>query len=114
MKPVNTTLHTVGDGYWSREARDVRITGLDVAYENDEGSFGELRVSFNPQDWDIDQHGLIYTDSQWIQELRAYLAGFLGLDCSEIDYSEQGMQGDDYVSLDVEESFLRSWHQLFG
>jgi hypothetical protein len=31
-----------------------------------------------------------------------------------VTYSEQGMQGDDYVSLDVGKDFLDSWSAKFG
>jgi hypothetical protein len=33
---------------------------------------------------------------------------------ADVGYSEQGMQGDDYVSLDVGESFIASWEAKFG
>jgi hypothetical protein len=32
----------------------------------------------------------------------------------DICYSEQGMQGDNYVSLDVGKDFLDSWAAKFG
>ena len=32
----------------------------------------------------------------------------------EAHYSEQGMQGDDYVSLDVGKDFIASWEKKFG
>jgi len=36
--------NTNGKGYWSNKARAVNVTGATVAYINDEGDFGELRV----------------------------------------------------------------------
>jgi hypothetical protein len=32
----------------------------------------------------------------------------------DLCYSEQGMQGDDYVSFDIGADFLRSWEAKFG
>jgi hypothetical protein len=32
----------------------------------------------------------------------------------DLCYSEQGMQGDNYVSLDVGKEFLDSWARKFG
>ena len=52
--------------------------------------------------------GLIYTDKDFIAELRMFLAQH-GLPGDDVDYSEQGMQGDDYVSLDAGEEFVRAW-----
>jgi hypothetical protein len=30
----------------------------------------------------------------------------------DVDYSEQGMQGDNYVSFDVGAKFLKSWKKF--
>ena len=54
------------------------------------------------------QHGLIYTDAQFKRELRSFLET-QGLDATDVSYSEQGMQGDNYVSLDVGDKFIASW-----
>jgi len=109
MIDVNTVLHTCGDGYWSREARAVTIIGLDMGYEADDGKFGELCVYFDTASWDVDELGLIYTDSQFETELCKWLAS-IGFDASDIGYGWQGMQGIDYVSRDVGEEFIASWH----
>jgi hypothetical protein len=113
FQTVSATLYTSGEGYWSRESRGVRIRRMCLGYENDDRSFGELRVFFDPVDWDVEQHGLIYTDPQFLRGLQQHL-NMMGLKGNDVDYSEQGMQGDDYVSLDVGEDFLDSWHYFFG
>ena len=105
------TFNTNGKGYWSNTAKAVRIVDMRLGYVDDEREFGELCVYFNTQDWDVNVDGLIYTDKQFIEELNAFLTA-QGL-CA-VDYSEQGMQGDDYVSLDVEADFLRLWEAKFG
>jgi hypothetical protein len=94
--------NTNGKGYWSNKARAVNVTGATVAYVNDEGDFGELRVYFN--NWDTNKLGLIYTDKQFMQEFKAVLAtklGFTDKQLKNLCYSEQGMQGDNYVSMDI-------------
>ena len=110
MYKVNATLNTNGKGYWSRTATAVEVTGLQLAYTNDELDFGELRVRFNTNTWDTSKHGLIYTDEQFMRELKALLTS-LGFDASDVDYSEQGMQGDKYVSCDVGECFINTFMQ---
>ena len=105
------TLNTNGKGYWSRTAKAVEIVDMRVAYINDEKDFGELRVYFNTDTWDVNTMGLIYTDKQFRQELNAFLTA-QGL--AEADYSEQGMQGDNYVSLDVGAEFLSTWERKFN
>jgi hypothetical protein len=54
---------------------------------------------------------LIYTDSLFLASLKRILAE-QGFDASDVTYSEQGMQGTDYVSLDVGPKFLTSWFDL--
>lgn len=108
MFSLKQNLNTSGDGYWSNQAKSVTVTGLRVAYINNEQDFGELRVFFDPKSWNVDKDGLIYTDKQFLKELRALLDS-LGLVGSNVDYSEQGMQGMDYVSCDVGQAFLDSW-----
>jgi hypothetical protein len=80
---------------------------------NDEEDFGELRVYFNPKTWNVREHGLIYTDKSFITGLRAALTD-AGLNGKDVDYSEQGMQGNNYVSCDVGRDFLDSWKELLN
>ena len=112
MEHVNFTLQTDGSGLWSSESRRVMVVGLAMGYRSDENDFGELRVYFDVKTWNIEQHGLIYTDDQFMIELDAELSK-LGLAGDDISYSEQGMQGDDYVSCDVGADFIASWDKLY-
>lgn len=102
---------TDGSGLWSQVEAEVTLTELTVPYVDEEEDFGELRVYFSTRDWDLNKDGLIYTDKRWIAEFREALVahGFSEEAAKDVDYSEQGMQGDDYVSLDVGEVFLNEW-----
>ena len=110
MYKVNATLNTSGGGYWSNTKAAVEITHLQLAYTNDELDFGELRVYFNAKTWDVNKLGLIYTDKQFMTELKELLSA-KGFDSSDVSYSEQGMQGDTYVSCDVGERFINTFMQ---
>jgi hypothetical protein len=95
------TLETNGRGYWSSDRRYVEVNKFAL-------HGNELRVYFKKRSWNVDKHGLIYTDPKWIKELRQFFS-----DCwmkktasKHLDYSEQGMQGDNYVSLDVSDAFI--------
>ena len=114
-KQVNWQLHTNGQGYWTRFEKTVPVTSVELSYVNDEGDFGELRAYFDTKAWDVDEVGLIYSDPRWIGEFRALMRslGFTSLACEDISYSEQGMQGDNYVSLDVGEQFMNEVEPMY-
>ena len=104
--------NTAGDGYWSNVSKPVEIVDMRINYVNDEQDFGELCVYFNTDTWNVNTDGLIYTDSQFKIDLMAFIKQH-GL-VVDLSYSEQGMQGNDYVSLDVGAEFLASWYAKFG
>jgi hypothetical protein len=104
--------NTVGDGYWSNVAKAVEIVDMRVTYVNDDYDFGELCVYFNTDTWNVNTDGLIYTDSLFKIDLMKFIKE-QGL-AIDLCYSEQGMQGDNYVSLDVGKDFLDSWRAKFG
>ena len=114
-KQVNWQTHTAGDGLWSKREATVRVTEVWLNYVNDEGDFGELCACFDTRDWDDNKDGLIYTDKHWIGEFRALMKtmGFSPVAVDDIDYSEAGMQGADYVSMDVGEDFLREVEPMY-
>jgi hypothetical protein len=109
-QPTIATLHTDGKGLYTKTAKAVSIERIRITYLNDEQTFGELRVYFNTQDWDIKKLNDIYTDKLFKKELQQWLTaeGYAGED---VGYSEQGMQGDNYVSCDVGNAFVASYMQ---
>jgi hypothetical protein len=92
----------------------VKIDRVRLAYLDDELDFGELRAYFDPAEWDTNTDGLIYTDPTWIESFRNCMAtlGFSEAALQDIDYSEQGMQGSNYVSMDVGGDFVRECEAL--
>lgn len=100
MQNYSENITTSGTGYWSDKVKTVRCIGYSVPYTNEGNDFGELRVYFDMETWDVDEDGLIYTDDAFLAAIR------LAFDCNGIDYSEQGMQGTNYVSFDVGAEFL--------
>lgn len=100
-------------GLWNNVAKAVEITNIEVGYCDEERGFGELMVYFNTATWNVDVDGLIYTDAGFLDDLQEFLNAH-GLAGADVDYSEQGMQGDDYVSLDCGKEFIASWLDKFG
>ena len=107
------TFNTAGDGYWSEVRKAVGIVTMSLGYVADDKEFGELRIYFDVSTWDVTKDGLIYTDRQFEREMRDYLT-VQDLAGDDVCYSEQGMQGDDYVSCDVGKRFLDAWAAKFG
>jgi hypothetical protein len=115
MKQV--ILSTAGNGLWSGEKKDVRIVDIvlekGTQWEGERSINGELRVYFDTKTWDTYEDGLIYTDRKFERQLRRFLNAH-SLPGKDVSYSEQGMQGDDYVSLDAGTKFYKAWMKKFG
>ena len=92
---INEMIQTAGDGLWASVSKLVNVTHVEIE-EN------ELRAYFDKNDWDINELGLIYTDSQFKDELEDWVSFFLGRQTTEfLEYSEQGAQTEDYVHFDM-------------
>jgi hypothetical protein len=108
---LKNILNVGGNGLWSNTLKKVNISKMEVHYyyesEDDVPKWGELRVFFHKKSWDINKYGIIYTDKTFLKELSEWLVK-LKIN-SKADYSEQGMQGDYYVSLDVDKKFIIEW-----
>jgi len=111
---VDFICHTDGSGFWSFKTAAVRIIEIRLNHfdADTEGEgcnpHGELHAVFDRQTWNVEFDGLIHTDPSWETDFRAELRK---LGCSQtavesVGYSEQGMQGEDYVSLDVGPAFF--------
>ena len=121
---VDIQAHTNGKGHWSEEERMVQIDRIDFGYVStnyypEDPFHGELRAYFEPSgftpgSWNTAGHGLIYTDKLWMKEFKAGLRthGFSIKAVQDVHYSEQGMQGDSYVSMDVGPVFYASYQRL--
>ncbi len=113
---VNFRTLTDGRGYWSKQVKTVGINRVRLAYVDDEGDFGELRAYFDPKEWNVDTDGLIYTDMMWKHSFLTCMENVLGFSPDatlDVSYSEQGMQGDNYVSMDVGSQFLLECDALY-
>lgn len=98
---------TSGRGLWGMKKNLILVNKIVAVIDKHfDPYFGELRVYFDRRTWNVDKHGLIYTDPLFLKQLKALLKkkGFSG----SVEYSEQGMQGNDYVSLDIGKAFIRS------
>ena len=103
MRSYSDFIDTTGDGLWSNKKTSVKCIGYEV-HGKQSARFGELRIYFDTTTWDVDEYGLIYTDTGFLAGVRdAFVHG------DDIDYSEQGMQGDDFVSFDVGTEFLMNY-----
>lgn len=112
MKKVSFSCNTDGRGFWSRRSTPVQVMEVTLSYLAGDKGFGELRAKFANDSWDVREDGLIYTDPHWMKDFRQAMKKEFQLSdkaIADIDYSEQGMQGNDFVSMDVGENFLKEW-----
>jgi len=92
----------------------VNAVELDIHDEESESRFGELRAYFAEDQWNCNVDGLIYTDQVWLDTFRSALSVVLGFSIDSVMndvlmFSEHGMQGENYVSMDVNEAFIKEW-----
>ena len=108
-RKVSFVTRTDGRGYWSTVARkSIRIDRVAIASVSDDGEYGELRAYFDESEWNVESDGLIYSDQAWMKSFRSCMAtlGFSVQALAAISYNDQGMQGTEFVSLDVGRDFL--------
>jgi hypothetical protein len=100
---VNKMFKTCGDGYWSTVAKEVFVESMYIFINADkEDGDGDLQAYYTEETWN-DSYGLIYTDSAFLECVHTALikAGISIEAAEDVCYSEQGMQGDNYVSMDA-------------
>lgn len=112
MFEVSAVLPTDGSGYWTKKQKHVTVIGLDIGYIDDDRDFGELRIIFDTASWDTKEDGLVYTDKLFLEQARDMLKQ-MGLAGDDVNYSEQGMQGKNFVSCDVGAAFIDSLASKF-
>lgn len=118
---LNCECPTNGKGLWSNETKKVKHSKAIIDVRDwsikENNLYGELMVFFSKKSWNPDKHGLIYTDPLWIKNFRSYLKNNLGFSkkaIKDVDFSEQGMQGNNYVSLDIGEIFVKEYCKLYN
>lgn len=121
---VNIVANTNGKGLWTKDARPVLINKIEFGYTSieyypEDPVNGELRAYFDPSgfghgSWNVRAFGLVYTDKLWLREFKKGLRslGFSIKAVQNLNYSEQGMQGEDFVSMDFGPAFYASWKRL--
>ena len=115
-RKVNFMTLTDGKGHWSKAVKTVPINRVRLIYVNEEGDFGELRAYFDPRDWDTDVDGLIYTDMMWKHSFLTCMENVIGFSPDatlDVSYSEMGMQGENYISMDVGPQFILECDALY-
>jgi hypothetical protein len=102
---LGTVCRVNGKGLWSNVVANVKLESVELS------PYGELRIYFDCSTWKVSNDGIIYTDPQFLTDFRETLVskGFTKTETMGVDYSEAGMQGDDYVSMDVNMAFVNGW-----
>jgi len=116
---------TDGKGKNTDEERMVVITSLGFGFNSkimfpDTEFSGELRAYFdpsgyNPGTWNVDGHGLIAGDKQWLKQFKSGLreAGLSIKAVQNVKYAEVSQQGQDYVTFDIGNNFYKSFERVW-
>lgn len=97
-------IETAGDGLWSNKKKKVEIYSIDFETQCRFGQrIRSINVRFNKKTWSVRRDGLIYSDKGFLEGVRQELQNmFPESDWSRLEYTEQGMQGKDFVSMETE------------
>lgn len=98
-----TAFGKTGKGLWGQndEPKTFKIDKVVLHYLDDENPVGTIDVFL--QGYKAKNDGLIYTDKTFIKSFKDLLKekGFFSK-FKYVEYSEQGMQGTNFVNMDVE------------
>lgn len=103
-KTAGEVIRTNGDGLWTDRVKATKIDRIKV---HDVPARGELEgetflfVYLDTDTWHPDLDGLVYTDKGWLKDFRELMRKNGFAKANHINYTEQGMQGYDYVHLIV-------------
>ncbi len=110
-----TEIMVVGGPDYGRYAKCAKrlicnFLSLDIFF-NGEYLQGKLKVFYDTFVWRGFIDGLIYTDVLFLKSVRNYFVriGITEKHINGIEYSEKGMQGDNYVSFDLNHDFVVSF-----
>lgn len=100
---------TNGRGLWSETKRTTHTRRLKLwldSINDGNGLLVSVQAYFPRKEWNTKRDGLIYTDEGWLSQFRRdfnnrrFVKGLIAQ--RNLDYTEQGMQGEDYVSLEFD------------
>ncbi len=96
---TKTKIKTSGDGIWSNQTKFVTITRIEFDPTDE---FESVNIHFDTSTWDVSKDGLIYTDHGFQAAVITFLyMNWPGVEWNRLEYTEQGMQGVDYVSMEL-------------
>lgn len=96
---------TSGNGHWSSHKKQTRVNKIELGFYKycykDSNSI-YVNAIIPKSSWSVKRYGLIYTDPQWLRDFNSQVKILLPHVFTDyVDYTEQGMQGNDYVSMSM-------------
>ena len=104
----NLNLSTNGTSLWHSQPA-TKVSGY-LKFEARQGQpdlGGWAEFYFNKEDWNTNKQGHIYTDNGFVSELWKALLDREFKHYDDINYSEYGLQSNEYVHFDVGPNLMR-------
>lgn len=111
---LNTHCHTDADGFWTHAKRNVLVTELELIVHvvNPAVTYGELRVHYDDGTWNSSTDGLIFSDRNFLHELKSELLK-RGMKHAEfLAYGDKSEQGSTFVQMDCDPAFIEEFKKL--
>lgn len=98
-----------------REAGITAMTGiLEIEEDPKISNLAHVSLFFDPLVWPTERYGLAYGDDMLETSIRKAVGALLGVAEAPLSYTEQGMQGAEYVSLEGGQALLDLFRGLSG
>lgn len=101
--PVGERSHWFTEKPTSPRPTQLRCTPIvEADWEDPDCSWIDVHMEFEPESWDTEVYGLVYTNPEFEEAVQAWWATtpFGGVLPPPV-YTEQGMQGDGHVSMET-------------
>jgi hypothetical protein len=111
---INTVCNTTASGFWTHAKKPVKVTELELVVNYVDGAikYGEVRVHFDEGCWNEQIDGLIFSDKNFLHELKEALKS-KGMPAAEyLSYGAKDEQGKTFVQLDCDKAFITEFMKL--
>ena len=82
-------------GFWGKNKKSINYVISKISFKKIDKDLQLFDVEIYLENYNSATHGFIYTDPTFLKSINSYLTNV------KLDYTEQGAQGYDYISMEM-------------